>query len=384
MHPREMDKVIEMRDDADRRGPRRDLTPDKSASQTAGGVVARPVRFSLLTAAELLAFPPAEWLIEGMLEVGAQAILFGPSGQGKTFVALDWALSVATGRPWHDRKVKHGPVVYVVAEGGRGMRRRVAAWMQANTLTTVDKAFFLLEAVQLRNMDDYGLLLDRLKEQHLAPSLIVLDTFARCFVGGDENQSKDVGEFVDAARRLHEVTGASVLAVHHTGKTGDQERGSSALRAAADAMFKVSQAQHGGVVLIENDKQKDDEQCPTIRVRLKRVGIGDGSETSCVLIAAEADGATSRLTAAEQRALTVLRGFPEGTTSSTEWRQALTGEGGRKVKAKTFDNWRRTLIESGHVEAVLGVRHRYRAVKDETETDHDEETANAIDVPLVH
>src|SRR2546422_8198989 len=39
--------------------------------------------------------------------------LFRSSGGGKTFVSLDWALCIATGKPWRGRAVKRGPVVYV-------------------------------------------------------------------------------------------------------------------------------------------------------------------------------------------------------------------------------------------------------------------------------
>ena len=46
-----------------------------------------------------------------------QAVIYGPSGEGKTFVALDWALSVATGRSWQGKQTKQGPVVYIA--GGR-------------------------------------------------------------------------------------------------------------------------------------------------------------------------------------------------------------------------------------------------------------------------
>jgi hypothetical protein len=45
------------------------------------------------------------------------------------------------------------------------------------------------------------------------------------------------------------------MVVHHTGKTGETERGSSALRAAADSMIRVSR--DGAVVTVRNDKQKD-------------------------------------------------------------------------------------------------------------------------------
>jgi RecA-family ATPase len=75
----------------------------------------------------LLALDSPEWLIEDMVPTGAQAVLYGPSGEGKSFLALDWALSNATGRTWLGRQVKQGRVVYVIGEGGGHMQQRVQA-----------------------------------------------------------------------------------------------------------------------------------------------------------------------------------------------------------------------------------------------------------------
>src|SRR2546427_162910 len=43
--------------------------------------------------------PPA-WLVDGILPEGGMGLLVGASGEGKTFLALSFALAVATGRPW--------------------------------------------------------------------------------------------------------------------------------------------------------------------------------------------------------------------------------------------------------------------------------------------
>ena len=342
----------------------------------------RSMRFALHTVEDIRHLPPPEWLINGWLGGGAQGVLYGPSGHGKTFVALDWALCVASGRPWQRRPVKQGPVVYVVAEGGRSVGPRVAAWMQEHGVTHIDNAFFVLEAVQLRDQQDHELLISQVRARVARPALFVIDTFARSFVGGDENSSKDVGEFIDASRRLHDATGAAVLLVHHTGKKGDEERGSSALRASADAMFSVSQ-KGGRVIRISNDKQKDAEACPPIHVRLQQVRLaGEASgTTSCVVVTAEGTtGGQNPLSPSEQRALRVLRGVREGTASSAEWRAAIAAETGSGVSPKTFDNWRRALIARGSVTQVPG-KNIYQAVERQA-AESRTENANAIATPV--
>ena len=76
--------------------------------------------------------PPPEPLLEGLLFLDSLAMLFGPSGEGKSFVAIDWALSVATGLDWCEKPVAPGRVIYVSAEGRGGLGQRITAWEQAH------------------------------------------------------------------------------------------------------------------------------------------------------------------------------------------------------------------------------------------------------------
>ena len=164
--------------------------------------------FHFYTVDDLRTLPPARWLIEQILEQPAVGCLFGPSGGGKTFVALDLLLSVVTGQSWHGHAVTQGTGIYVVAEGSRGILKRVQAWQRHHHCQTVSNAFFLLEAVQLRPRDQVRRLLRTIMAEGLTPALIVFDTFAQCFVGGEENSAKDVGEAVAAVRWLSNETGA--------------------------------------------------------------------------------------------------------------------------------------------------------------------------------
>jgi len=87
-----------------------------------------PITLTLYSAAEIKRLPPPEWLIDGHLVQNSIAVLYGPSGGGKSFLALDGALSVATGRDWLGRPVQQGVVIYVLAEGASGFGARITAW----------------------------------------------------------------------------------------------------------------------------------------------------------------------------------------------------------------------------------------------------------------
>lgn len=320
-------------------------------------VPARPPKFKLYGVRDLLAIPPPDWLIHNMIPAGSQVGLYGRSGDGKSFLALDWALSIATGREWHGRRVQQRRVVYVVAEGGGGVGKRINAWMRHHSVSDIDTAFFALEAVQMRNRDDVDTLLLRISElREPKPALVVLDTFARCFVGGEENSAKDVGEFVEAAARIQRFTGAAVLIVHHVGKgmKNVSERGSSALRAAADVMMMLRRDRANGLLVLENSKQKDGEEFPPIYMRLQVASLGlepaTGHEvSSCVVVpASEAVApAVSTPNALETRLLEALASTGTSRLTSGEWRDAAST--GLVIPETNFHRARRALLGSGYV-----------------------------------
>lgn len=264
------------------------------------------LRAALLTAAELIKRPPPEYLIDQILPKGALGCVYGRPGSAKTFLALDWAFSVAAGMPWSAREIRGGPVLYIVAEGSGGLGIRVRVWLEHARLPDLEQIQFLPLAINLLDVHQLAALATVATE--IGPVLIVIDTLARSMVGGDENSARDVGLLIDAADKLRQATGATVLLVHHTGKDGQTYRGSSALEGACDTMIEVQL--DGGTVTIRCEKQKDDEPFEPIRMRLVTVDLGDAS--SCVLEASRGDATES-----EERLLAVFtKHF--GTTGATK------------------------------------------------------------------
>ena len=252
-------------------------------------------KFPLLSILELEEQPEPEFLIEDILMVDSQAILVAPPAEGKSFLALSFALCVATGREWLGHKVKQGLVVYVAAEGGRGMRKRVRAWMKEHDIRTVDSMFFLLEAPQLRSGEQLRELLKSIEAKLSGyPVLIVLDTLARTMVGADENTAKEVGEWVDGAQKLQKKTGATILTLHHSLKRQGKskpivERGSGALRGAVDTMMVV--VKKGSNLTLSCEKSKDSEEFEDIPLLLKQVDLGaseKGPQSSLVVVRGDA------------------------------------------------------------------------------------------------
>ena len=68
---------------------------------------------------------PVNPLIEGLLDEGALSVIYGDSGSGKTFAALDMTFHKSAGLDWNGKKVKSGIVIYVAAEGGKRIKRDI-------------------------------------------------------------------------------------------------------------------------------------------------------------------------------------------------------------------------------------------------------------------
>lgn len=211
----------------------------------------------VLTRSALRALPDPEPLIDNVLDQGTTALLYGRWGTAKSFIALDWAASVATGRTWQGRYTEQRRVLYVAGEGAFGFKGRVDAWESGWHKQIGDGNFAILPfPVNLtRTVDvaNLGALID-----WGGYSFVVLDTLARCMVGADENAAKDCGVVVDAMIRLLGCTPGGrgvVQGVHHAGKDGKTLRGSSAFEGAADTVYFSSR--DGAVITLDREKRKD-------------------------------------------------------------------------------------------------------------------------------
>lgn len=225
----------------------------------------------LLDVQGLLNLPPQRWLIDGILPEGDYSVLWGPSGQGKSFVALDWAASIALGRPWQGVAVLQSPVIYIAAEGGAGMQKRVRALMTHYGVTEMPGLFFRVKPLYVREDVELEIFLDSLDQLDMWPGLIIIDTLSRSFGGGEENASTDMGYFIDAVTRLAEARGCTVLIVHHSNATGNRERGHTSLKCGANAQLecKAEMTKDGllmGVRLLTS-KQKDAQHAEEIYLR---------------------------------------------------------------------------------------------------------------------
>jgi DNA-binding transcriptional ArsR family regulator len=244
---------------------------------------ANPIDALLLPRSQISRIPRPVPLIQGTLWRDTDSWLIGASGSGKSFVALDWAAHVASGRQWNNRRTVAGRVVYLAAEGAAGIQQRLDAWElaagqadaraaeitggSADPVVIPDDFIVLPAPVQAIVRDGRAVAFApgwrhlMAAAARLRPALIVLDTQARISLGVSENDNAEMGQFIEAVGALRrESGGACVLVVHHTGRSGGDARGASAIDGAQDVEWKVVREKGGtaGRLVMEKNKNGAD------------------------------------------------------------------------------------------------------------------------------
>jgi len=204
--------------------------------------------FGLVHISDLLSdIRPTDWLIHGFFESDSMSLLFGDPAAGKSFVAIDLAACIATGKDWHGHKTKQGAVIYIAGEGMNGISKRFKAWsIHNNTELNTAPLFVSKRSAQLSDealaKEAADVVSGICSEHSITPALIVIDTLARNFGAADENSTRDMNAFISNVDSLLRIPyNACVLIVHHAGH-GDKNRGrgSSALKGALDAEYSVT------------------------------------------------------------------------------------------------------------------------------------------------
>ena len=233
--------------------------------------------------------PPPKWLISNFLTADGFAMLYGPPGSAKTFVALDIALSVATGFPnegnWHTGDT--GPVLFCAGEGRTGIKKRVKAWEDLHW-GGEKTPFVLVDPVPTVNESAEGFAFFIEGCKALSPigyKLIVIDTVSRALQGENENESKTATAFTRMVQAMQQEFDCCVLVLHHSGKDGGAERGSSAFRGDIDTLVRIDRKPKAMVFDLHMEKLKEGSEWEKPKkLRLKHVDVvGDKLGTLVVM-----------------------------------------------------------------------------------------------------
>lgn len=252
--------------------------------------------YQLMSVEDVMLMRPPQFLIDRHLPETGFGILYGDPGCGKSFIALDMALTLAYGLDdWHGDAIQpKGPkkVLYIAGEGASGFQSRIRAWQEMHKEQIQHRqchAKFLFQSVNFMKPDDIRLLVTAAREVGSEWAMIVVDTVSRAIPGADENLQKDMTIFVHACDALKDAMGAFVLGVHHTAKTGAM-RGSSVFLGQADVVLRLTRQKGASIGRLDCEKQKDAPDGWGDAYRLSVVEVG---EMGSSLVPCRVDGGSA-------------------------------------------------------------------------------------------
>jgi RecA/RadA recombinase len=204
-----------------------------------------------------------DWLVEGMIKQQSLVMFGGMPSGGKTYLAVELMLSIASGKPFLGQyQVKQGHAVFIACEGRDSVLRRVGAWNHMkNGGVDVDSAYISSREMVVTAPETADISIEQyvnaLEGGDIHPKVIFIDTMNYSLGSSKENDANDMTNyFRRITNGLINRFGCVVVLLHHTSKDGVDIRGSSTIRGALDALFLVSR-DTAGIFTVKNDKHKD-------------------------------------------------------------------------------------------------------------------------------
>jgi len=236
---------------------------------------------------------PVEWLIESIIPRRAFVALYAPPASFKSFIALDIAEAVATGRDWMGYKIpKKGAVLFISGEGHGGMGARVKACKIQNNSPDGANMYVIRAQINIRSsQEDFDALVAAINElvaQIDEPlEIIILDTLMRMSGGNfNENSSEDMGGFIAQTGKLQQLYNCALMVIHHSGKHIKGLRGHSSLLGAVDTELEITRQDSVinsadpsviGNAILTVSKQKDGADSILVGIEVVLVEIGISS-----------------------------------------------------------------------------------------------------------
>jgi len=284
------------------------------------------VSFNALGAAR-----PNDYILAGWLERGATTMLFADGHVGKSYVALDWACSVAAGASWDGRAVQQGRVLYVAAEGRATFTPRLAAWQAHVGARFTDRdAETYPYTVNMMDPASVASLASWVKKGRY--DLILIDTLQKTSGGRNENSTEDMGVYVGSIAQVQEAWEPCHIVVLHHSKKDDPEqyRGSSTLWAGFDNVVCIRRELLGKDPLSLAD--------PRRRIIVQKFRNGRHDEPLTNFVFTEVAGTTDSVLVRNVRAgvdpvvlhlidMTTNRDPKVGPVTRTELKKSLTAAG---------------------------------------------------------
>jgi hypothetical protein len=244
--------------------------------------VKRSTDFPLIYAEQIDTDDHIGFVIDDWLPTESITLLYSPKDHLKSFVAVDWFMSIASGIGWKGFDVLRGACVYIAGEGNQGLRRRFKAWCIHHNVELkplpIALSIIPMQTLDKENIQVWaGHLTQVLIDLGEPIRLVVIDTLATNFGPGDENSPTDMARFLAHLKiYIQAVFNCSILVVHHTGKDISKgSRGGSSIEGNADCVFTLKREDKDeNRVTLHCKHTKDSERPPDIILKSAPVELG--------------------------------------------------------------------------------------------------------------
>ena len=200
---------------------------------------------------------PRRWLIEGLWGTKAVGLIGGHPKAGKTFLALDMAVSVASGTSCLGKyRVEESAraLIYLAEDSPQNLRERVEALARHRGIPIGDLDLHVITSRSLQlDLDRYRARLFKTLK-FLKPRILILDPLVRLH-NRNENDATEISELLSYLRHLQREFDVAVVLVHHTrksgapqGQVGQSLRGSGDLWAWSDSTLYLRRS--GGNLIL--------------------------------------------------------------------------------------------------------------------------------------
>lgn len=215
-----------------------------------------PQAFGVMDA---LTLPPRQWLVDKLVIEKGITLIYAEPKIGKSYIAMNMAETIATGREWLGRKTKKSNVLWIDFDMGhdgtlirsfevaQGINEHFENFNQHyfDNFQIITSEYFKVNKLPSLNFFT-GSGISQL-QQHITDNginLIVLDTLSKIIIGANENDAKDLNIVFNNIKMVRDNCRCGFIIIHHSTKknsgTEQSARGSGVILAEPDLILNVS------------------------------------------------------------------------------------------------------------------------------------------------
>ena len=196
-----------------------------------------------------------EWLVDRHIPKGSITLVFGKGGIGKTWLMLQIARCIGSGKPWLGFETTKTSVIFIDFENP-------LAVLNSRTQTLGDGENVYFWRAHNENRKAPKLDSNEWKQYKCLPegAVLVFDTL-RASQSKDENASNEMSLIMGKLKELRDL-GFTIVLLHHTAKNSDNvAKGSTAIVDLADhilGLTRVKKKKDGQEIIIDDDDNDEE------------------------------------------------------------------------------------------------------------------------------